>query len=140
MARGTINGTTSNQYIISKIEWTAQADEKNNTSLVTAKLYYKRTNTGYATVGEGYFNITIGTKTSYTSSKDMEIRTEWVLAMSWSQTVEHNIDGTKSITISASGNIPGTTLESTNCSETVDLDVGLNVEATNSFFVPKPLK
>ena len=41
MAGGTINGTTGNQYIDSKIVWSSVANADTNSSSVTAALYYK---------------------------------------------------------------------------------------------------
>lgn len=118
----TINGTTSNEFIDSKIVLSYTSDIASNTSTVTATLYYKRNNTGYTTLGTGYFSITIdGNKK--TAEKYMEIdETKWHEAMSHSVTVSHKDDGTKSIAVSATGYLPGTSLESTNCSKTVALD------------------
>lgn len=122
MASGTIYGSTGNQYIDSKIEWTSTANNSANTSSVTASLYYKRNNTGFQTQGTGSFSITIdGQKTS--ASKYMTITgSAWVLAVTATKTVNHNDDGTKAITISATGSIPDTTLSSTSCSGRVSLD------------------
>lgn len=122
MASATITGSTSNQYIDCKIEWSSTANNSSNTSTVTATLYYKRNNTGYTTSGTGSFSITIdGTKTSV--SKTLTITgNSWVAAVSASKTIDHNSDGTKSITISATGNIPETSLSSTSCSGTAKLD------------------
>lgn len=118
---GTINGTTSNEYIDSKIEWSCTSSIADNTSTVTAKLYYRRNNTGYTTYGTGSFSITIdGDKK--TVSDTLTIGTEWVLAMTHSAVVDHNDDGTKSLTISATGSISGTSLSSTTCSDTVTLN------------------
>lgn len=115
-----IYGTTSNQYITAAIEWEYTQDLDANTSTVTATLYYKRTNSGYTTHGTGYFSISIG---GYSSNTPLNIKigTSWVKAISATKTIPHNSDGTKSITISASGRISGTTLESTSCSGTFDL-------------------
>ena len=55
MAKGTIYGTTANENIDSKIEWSSTVNVENNSSTVTAALYYKRNNTGFPTYGEGYF-------------------------------------------------------------------------------------
>lgn len=122
MASGTIYGSTGNQYIDSKIEWTSTANTSANTSTVTASLYYKRNNTGFTTQGTGSFVLTIdGQKTS--ASKHMTITgSAWVLAVSATKTVSHNDDGSKSITISATGSIPDTSLSSTSCSGRVSLD------------------
>ena len=123
MASGTIYGTTSNEYIDSKIEWSSYGNNVDtNTSKVQAKLYYRRNNTGYTTYGSGSFGIKVG-ESNITVSKSLSISTSWVLAIdSGGVSVTHNSDGTKSITISASGSISGTTLESTKCSATVTLD------------------
>lgn len=122
MASGTIYGSTGNQYIDSKIEWSSTVNTAANTSTVTASLYYKRNNTGFTTQGTGSFVLTIdGQKTS--ASKHMTITgSAWVLAVSATKTVSHNDDGTKSITISATGSIPDTSLSSTSCSGRVSLD------------------
>lgn len=122
MASGTIYGSTGNQYIDSKIVWSATANTSANTSSVTASLYYKRNNTGFTTQGTGSFTITIDGQAA-TASKYMTItENAWVLAVTATKTVNHNGDGTKAITISASGSIPDTTLSSTSCSGRVSLD------------------
>lgn len=122
MASGTINGSTGNEYIDSKIEWSSTANNSANTSSVTAALYYKRNNTGFTTHGTGAFSITInGVKTS--ASKTLTItENAWVKAVEATVTVSHNSDGTKSVSISASGSISGTSLSSTTCSGTATLE------------------
>lgn len=119
---GTIKGTTSNDYISAKIEWTATQSISGNYSDVTATLYYSRTNTGYTTYGTWSGSITInGTKTS--GSKSIEIKyNSNTQTLTVKTRVYHNNDGSKSITISASGQISGTTLTSTSISGTVTLD------------------
>ena len=109
-------GTTSNQYIDAKIEWSVVGDIKTNTSKVTATLMYKRNNTGFTTKGTGSFSITIdGTK--YTSNKYLTItENEWVTAITATKTVTHDSNGKKTLSISASGSIPDTTLTSTSVS------------------------
>ena len=122
MASGTINGSTGNQYIDSKIEWSSVANADANSSSVTAKLYYKRNNTGFTTSGTGSFSITIG-GTKKSASKTMTITgSAWELAMEATVTISHDSDGGKDIVISATGSIPSTTLSSTSCSDTVSLD------------------
>lgn len=112
MASGYITGSTGNQYIEARIFWVESIDIASNTSTLTLELYYKRTN-DYTTYGTGTFSITVDgekkTKTNYISFSDEA----WVKAMSAIFEVEHEDDGTKHITISASGSIPGTTLTST---------------------------
>ena len=60
MAFGTILGTTNNQYIDSKIEWSGTPDNDANSSFVTASLYLRRNNKGYTTEGTGSFTLNIG--------------------------------------------------------------------------------
>ena len=121
MPSGTIKGTTGNDYIDSKIEWSYTQDTNANTSTVTAVLYYKRNNSGFTTGGTGTFSISIaGTIKSATKSLTIT-ENAWVEAVRNTITVSHNVDGTKSITIYASGSIPSTTLTSTTCSGTVTL-------------------
>ena len=124
MASGTIKGSTSNQYIDVKIEWSsiARTDVAGNSSSVTAALYYKRNNTGYETSGTGTFSITVGNSTASARASITITENGWVKAIERTFVVEHNDDGTKSVTISASGIIQGTTLSSTSCSGTVTLD------------------
>lgn len=122
MASGTIYGSTGNQYIDSKIEWSSVANNTANTSTVTAKLYYKRNNTGFTTSGTGSFTLSIDGQTQTVSAYLSITESAWVLAASASKTISHNGDGTKSITISATGSIPSTSLSSTSCSGRVSLD------------------
>ena len=125
MAKNTITGTTSNSNLASKIEWTSTPSTANNNSTVTAYLYYRRTNTysGTATSGSGSFSITIDGQTG-SVSKRLTIPNDksWVLALTVTKTVAHNTDGSKEITISATGKITGTSLTSTSCSGTATLD------------------
>ena len=119
---GTIYGSTSNQYIDPKITWSITQDVTGNYSVVEAHLYYSRNNTGYTTSGTWVGKLVInGTETS--SSKYLSItynsNTEAIVA--WVK-VPHNSDGTKTITISATGSISGTSLSSTSISGSVTLD------------------
>lgn len=122
MASGTINGSTGNQYIDAKVEWSSSVDTTANKSTVTAALYYKRNNTGFTTSGTGTFSITInGVKTS--ANKTLTItNAAWVKAVEATVTVSHNADGTKSVGISATGSIPDTSLSSTSVNGNAKLD------------------
>lgn len=109
----TIYGSTSNEYIDVKIEWSFLTREDVNASYVTAALYYKRNNTGFTTTGTGTFSLTIaGDKKSATKTMTIT-ESAWVLAIQHSTYVPYAEDGTGSVAISASGSIPGTTLTST---------------------------
>lgn len=132
MTKGTITGSTSNKNIESKIEWSSVANTENNSSVVTAKLSYRRTNSGYTTEGTGSFSITIdGTKKSV-SSKKLSISTSWVEAMTATVTVTHNSDGSKSVAISATGSLPPSSLTSTTCGGTAELDTIARASAITS--------
>lgn len=122
MANGTINGTTNNQYIESKIVWSSYKVANTNTSKVTAALYYRRTNTGYITSGTGTFSIKIGDAATTMKTLSLSISTEWVKAVEATSTITHNADGSKQITITGTGSISGTTFDSTSCSGTATLD------------------
>ena len=118
---GTINGSTSNQYIDAKIVWSAKQNIAGNYSTVTATLYYKRNNTGYTTYGTWSGKITVDGK-QVASSTSLTIGTSDVKAIFISTNVQHDSDGKKTITISASGSMSGTTLKSTSVSGTITLD------------------
>ena len=122
MASGTINGTTNNQYIKSKIEWSSIKNISDNSSVVTASLYYMRTNIGFNTFGTGNFIVSIDGIEKVVSSYINVTENEWALAATVRRTIPHKGDGTKSITIKGDGKISGTTLNYTLCSGTVDLD------------------
>ena len=59
MQAGTISGKTSNAYITAEIEWSSIPTTATNSSVVTATLYLRRTNSwsGTATNGTGSFAI-----------------------------------------------------------------------------------
>lgn len=125
MASNTINGSTSNKNITCKIEWSSSPSTTYNRSEVTASLYYRRTNTysGTQTSGNGTFSITIdGQKESVSTKLTIPNDKSWVLAITVTKIVNHNTDGTKSIAISASGSIASTSLTSTTCGGTAELD------------------
>lgn len=120
---GTIIGTTSNEYIDVKIEWSSMylSSLNLNASTVSARLYYKRNNTGFTTSGTGTFTISINGEKASTTTFVNITESDWVMVASHSVAVEHNDDGTKQITITASGSIPDTTLLFTTISGKVDL-------------------
>ncbi len=113
---GTINGSTANQYIDAKIVWSATQSIDGNYSMVTATLYYSRNNTGFTTSGTWNGSITInGTKKTGTSTLSITYNSN-TQAITNTVKVPHNNDGTKTITISATGSMPSTTLSSTSVS------------------------
>lgn len=126
MASNTITGTTSNKYISAKIEWSSKANTSDNSSVVTAKLYYmKSTASTEPTKGIINASITInGDKEPYNSgtSKTLPADGKWYYICQHEVTVTHNTDGSKSITISATGGMQGSSFSSTSLSGTATLD------------------
>lgn len=119
---GSFTGSTNNEYIVPKITWSATQSVSGNYSDITATLTYSRTNTGFTTGGTWNGSITInGTKA--TGSKYIEItHNSNTAALTAKTRVYHKTDGSKSITISASGSISGSSLSSTTISQSVTLD------------------
>lgn len=119
---GSFTGSTNNEYIVPKITWSATQSISGNYSDVTATLTYSRTNTGFTTGGTWNGSITInGTKA--TGSKYIEItHNSNTTALTAKTRVYHNSNGSKSITISASGSISGVSLQSTTISQSITLD------------------
>lgn len=124
MASGSFTGTTSNKYITARIVWSSTTNLTNNTSSVTATLSYKKSSSSTsATYGNGEFSIKInGVSKSIDKNIRLEANNSWVTAGSFTTTVEHTSDGSKSIQISGHGGIPGLSFSSTSCSATVILD------------------
>ena len=124
MASGSFTGTTGNKYIKARVEWSSTPDIQGNRSIVTATLYYSKSSSSTAaTTGPLECRLTInGSAKSFSKRITLEPNNAWVLIGSHTVTVDHTPDGSKSVTISATGGIPGLTFSSTNCSATVILD------------------
>lgn len=122
---GEFTGTTANQYTTAKIVWSATQDTVGNKSTITASLYYTKSSKSNASTG-GTWSGTIvigGYSNSYSGVKvTLPPNNSSVLIATFTKTIDHNTDGTKSITISATGAISGTTLSSTSISRAVELD------------------
>ena len=118
---GSFVGTTNSDRLVPVIRWSATQDEEKNESTVTATLYYYRTNS-YTTSGDWTGTITIDGNTISESGVWAYIQQTEYEIISHTVTVPHNVDGSKTITISATGRVPGTTLESTAISATITLD------------------
>lgn len=133
---GTITGTTANQYISSKIVWSATQHKSDNYSTVTATLYYSRTNSGYTTYGTWEGSITINGETTQGSKYLTITQNSNTEAITTTVLVPHNADGSKSITISATGGISGTSFSSTSISKSVSLDTiprASSIHAANAY-------
>ena len=121
---GTINGTTSNSQIKSRILWEETTDPATNTGSVTATLQL-RTLTGYQTYsGDSDFYLRINGVTYSTISiyKSVGPDDDWVTCYTKTVTgIAHNTDGTKSIAISGWGNMYGTSVSTITVGGTVAL-------------------
>ena len=111
MASGSfvLTRTSGTEYLQGRVEWSSVSNgSAANSSQVTAKLIFKRTNTGYTTYGTGTFTLTIDGTTTSTGNISYSFTDTDKIIISASKTVAHNNDGTKSITISATytGNSP----------------------------------
>lgn len=121
MASGTIYGTTGNQYIDAKIEWSSSFNATKGVTEVVATLYYKRNNSGFETKGTGDFSVTIDGETYSETGYVYITEHAWYLAITAVR--EYGVDvGKKSITISATGAVPDTSLTSTSCSGIASID------------------
>ena len=122
MSSGSFTGSTSNQYIQPKITWSSTLDRSKNTSSVTVTLSYSRTNSGYTTKGTWSGSITIN-GTQYSGSKYLTItQNSNTTAITKTVTITHDANGSKTVQISATGSISGTTLSSTSISGSATLD------------------
>ena len=118
---GTFTGTSSNAAIVPKIIWNGVQSHTENYTDVTATLYYSRTDS-YRTSGTWSGTITIaGNKKSESKSITITYNSN-TMAIAATFRIPHNDDGTKTITISATGAISGSTLSGTNITQTIELD------------------
>jgi len=119
---GSFYGTTGNSAVKPKISWSAVESIEGNYSDVTATLSYSRTDS-YKTYGYWAGSLTINGNKKSVSGKYVEIsKNSNTVTVTHTVRVPHNDDGTKSITISASGSISGTTLTKTTISASVALE------------------
>lgn len=137
-ASGTINLSvehpSSSVTFQGKLDWSSTPNSSNNTSSVTVKLSARKQGSNQATSGTFKGKIGIaGTNHSFSQSKS--VGNSWVLIATATQTVQHNNDGTKSITISGEvGKVSGTTLADINSTgqSTVALDTIQKASTLNS--------
>ena len=122
---------TSSATLQGKIEWSSVGDATTNKSIVTTKLYARRTDnyTSTPTSGKtwkGTVKVGSNAEHKFTGfSKDTAIGSSWVLFATYTDEVQHNPDGTATITISGSVTGPtGTSLAGATSkgSKTFELD------------------
>lgn len=112
-ASGTLTGnvvtSSSNTKLQMKLEWSSVENIATNTSTVTTKLYGKRADSlSGATSGKNWGGkVQVGSNTAHSFSSvssQISVSTSWVLFKTYTDTITHNPDGTKSVTITASLN------------------------------------
>ena len=111
MASGSfiLTRTAGTQYLQGRIDWWSSSDgDIANSSNVTARLVFKRTNTGYTTYGTGTFNLTIEGQNFTTGSVSYRFTSSDTVMLEATVTVPHSSDGKCTITLSGSysGNTP----------------------------------
>ena len=125
MASGAWEWGGSNSWSAGRLEFYSTSNgSAANTSTVTLYLYARRVDggTSWNDSSGNNFYVTID-GTTYGNSGGCRVSgTGWTLVKSASKTVSHNSDGSKSITISAGGNIGGTTFNINSYSVNVTLD------------------
>lgn len=95
--------STDNQYIKYTISITQNSQSIiGNTSNVTVKVRFYRTNTGYTTYGTGTVYCTInGTTYSESVTSSQKITSSGIVLFTKTVNISHNSDGTKTLTCSA---------------------------------------
>lgn len=112
MASGSFNGTfsgTSASNVYPRIEWSSTSSIANNTSSVTAVLYFVKVSSYWKPFNLSGHSAAISINgNSATATRKFDLRSTSKYEV-WRRTVNvgHNADGTKSITIKASSGSTG---------------------------------
>lgn len=114
-------GSTNNKYITPKVEWSST--QSGNQSTVKAEFYLKKSSSSTeATAGTGSWTINInGDKKTISKFVTLNTNNTYQKIGEHTATVGHNSDGTKTITISVTGGISGTSYTTTTCSKAIAL-------------------
>lgn len=125
---GSFSGSIRNGGYTLRVDWNASQNITNNTSTISATMYLVL-KSGYSLSVSGRDDNTItidGSEIVWESPRVRGTGTTTTLATVTSQAVQHNTDGTKSITITAAFNIratiSGTYYERITATATIDLD------------------
>lgn len=110
MASGTLtfnksSKTSSGSYILGKIDYEYTQSDSDNSTTITCKVYVKKANDSTkltaTTNGTFKYSLTMNGET-ITGSKYLEILTSYKQIGSFTRTIEHNNDGSKSFDITGS--------------------------------------
>lgn len=129
---GYFYGTTANARIKPKLSWSAVQNTEENCSDITVTLTYSRTNSGYKTEGEWSGAITVGDQRKTGKKYIVITKNSDTVAMTATFRVMHDQQGALSVTVSAEGDIPDTTLQSTNISGEIQLDAIVNASSVSA--------
>ena len=103
--------TSDGDWLEGKIDWSSTANNDANTSSVTAKIYVRKASNiqlTQTTTGNWGYSLTVDGSTVSGTSSQITVLTSWVQIASKTVTVNHNTDGSKSITISGYVSGPST--------------------------------
>jgi hypothetical protein len=117
MASGTIGTSNNSSGMDTRLRWSTSDNSGDNSSVVTVVF---EAQTPYGTFGNFSGGISID-GTNYGISGQRSVGTSWTTIGSASRTVDHNANGAKSITLSSSGGMSGTSWTSTTGSGTAVL-------------------
>lgn len=113
--QGSFSGTTSNSRIKPTVTWSAVQSIEENYSDITAVLTYRRSN-DYTTGGYWEGTLTIGDRQT-AGRKYIEITDDGdTVALTATARVYHDSNGALTVTVRATGAIPGSTLTGTDIS------------------------
>ena len=120
---GSFSGSIRSGHYVLRVDWSQTKNVSNNTSAITAKIYL--VNDWSLSINSRTSSITINGETqNYTSAAISSTGTH--LLDTVTQSVAHNSDGTKSITISCNfaiqATLSGTYYSSISCSANITLD------------------
>lgn len=125
MATITVTVAPTSNSMQGQIVYTYTQNQSANTSTISASLQYKTNGprTSYTGANVSNFYLTIDGSTVYkTDGATIPATNTWTEVLTHTKIVEHNADGTRTVTISAGGGIPATSgLPNSSGSEDVSL-------------------
>lgn len=125
MASGSFTGSTSNKNITPRILWSSTPNPTTNKSDITVTFQlYKSNASSSTTYGTGSWTLNIN-GVAYSFSKYLSIPANNTYVTAYTKTVsgiDHNTDGSKSVAISVTGGISGTSYTTTTLSGSATLD------------------
>lgn len=139
MPGGTIYGTTDNQFVEARLDWESTQNIAANTSNVSVRFYLRKLSTSSSgTSGQGSWSVYIEGTAYNTGRASMSLPNNnvWqeVTISPITVNIGHNADGSKSISLSATGGIPNSSYKNTYISGSANLGT---IPRTSSFSLTK---